>query len=397
MLRTDSRSGVLGTSSRSCRSSRAAAPREPVVERRASKPANRNDRRTTPLPRLGAYSDSVRQALVTAFHVTHMGIKQEHIAGIPIVPPSSTRTSLTSPLLEQLKPASHPVSSSFVSLPPVAFTMVSQSSQRTLAQPPRPADPARNFNERSHGIMRKIHTLTTALSDFGVQIALLIKTPEVEFTYESEDGMLRKFNTDLPEENRFRPRDVESLFQGRVLACPSINSMSPLRGRSGRSSPTPSTSSASSASSAPSLAATGLSFPTLPPTHPASTNPTLPSARPTSVSPPLAAETDPTLPASPSPPQGASLSFPSTDSGPTWMSDFPPLTSPVMDISHLLNLESWPAASDVPFPDTTAHRPLPASRPIRRPTTPTPSTSGRFQCQSPYRVLKVTPSKPRRK
>ncbi|KAK4097801.1 hypothetical protein N658DRAFT_500114, partial [Parathielavia hyrcaniae] len=243
--------------------------------------------------------------------------------------------------------------------------MVSQSSQRTLAQPPRPADPARSFNERSHGIMRKIHTLTTALSDFGVEIALLIKTSEVEFTYESEDGMLRDFNTDLPEENRFRPQDVESLFQGRVLACPSINSMSPLRGRSGRSSPTPSTSSAASASSAPSLAATGLSFPTLPPTYHASSNPTLPSARPTSVSPLPAAEADLTLPASPSPSQGASLSFPSTDSGPTWISDLPPPTSPVMDISNLLNLESWPAASDVPFPDKTAHRPLPASRPIR--------------------------------
>ncbi|KAL2255701.1 hypothetical protein VTK26DRAFT_2868 [Humicola hyalothermophila] len=273
--------------------------------------------------------------------------------------------------------------------------MVSQSSQRTLAQTPRPADPARSFNERSHGIMRKIHTLTTALSEFGVKIALLIQTPEVEFTYESEDGMLRDFNTDLPEENRFRPQDVERLFKGRVLACPSINSMSPLRGRSGRSSPTPSTSSAASASSAPSLATTGLSFPTLPPTHPAGPNPTLPSARPTSVSPLPAAETDLTLPAPPSPPQGESLSFPDTGLSPTLMSDFLH-TSPVMDISNLLNLESWPAASDVPFPDKTAHRPLPASRPIRRSTTPTPSTSGRSRNQSPYRVLKVcAPSKPK--
>ncbi|KAK4096504.1 hypothetical protein N658DRAFT_501530 [Parathielavia hyrcaniae] len=276
--------------------------------------------------------------------------------------------------------------------------MVSQSSQRTLAQPPRPADPARSFNERSHGIMRKIHTLTTALSDFGVGVALLIRTPDVEFTYESEDGMLRNFNTDLPEENRFRPRDVESLFRGRVLACPSINSMSPLRGRSGHSSPTPSTSSAASASSAPpSLAATGLSFPTLPPTYHASSNPTLPSARPTPVSPLPAAETDLTLSASLSPPQGASLSFPSTGLSPTWMSDCPPPTSPVMDISNLLNLESWPAASDVPFPDKTAHRPLPASRPIRT-TTPPPSASGRPRLQSPYRVMKIrTPPRSQRK
>ncbi|KAJ4288319.1 hypothetical protein N0V88_007357 [Collariella sp. IMI 366227] len=160
--------------------------------------------------------------------------------------------------------------------------MVSQSSQRTLAQPTQPADPARSFNERSHGLMRKIHTLTTALSDFGVEIALLINTPYVEYTYESTDGMLRDFNTELPEENRFRPEDVKNLFRGRVLACPSIKSMSPLRGYSGRSSPTPSTSSTASASSISLPAATGLTFPIPLPTRPVGPATTLPSTSPIS-------------------------------------------------------------------------------------------------------------------
>jgi len=275
--------------------------------------------------------------------------------------------------------------------------MVGQSSQRTLAQPTRPADPARSFNERSQGIMRKIHTLTTALSDFGVEVALLVKTPYVEFTYESEEHMLRNFNTNLPEENRFRPQDVESLFRGRVLACPSINSLSPLRGRSGHSSPTPSMTSTDSVSSVTLPAAMGLSFPTSPPTHPAGQGTTLPSTSSITVSPLPTAETEVTRPASPSPPQAESFSFPNTGLSSTLMSDFPAPTSPPMDISNLLNLNSWPAASDVPFPDTTAHRPLPSSRPNRT-TTPTPSASGRSRPQSPYRVLKVcTPPKSRKK
>ncbi|KAL2143193.1 hypothetical protein VTI28DRAFT_271 [Corynascus sepedonium] len=275
--------------------------------------------------------------------------------------------------------------------------MVSQSSQRTLAQPTRPADPARSFNERSHGIMRKMHALTAALSEFGVDIALLIRTPRVEFTYESKDDMLRNFNSNLPEENRFRPQDVENLFRGRVLVCPSINSMSLLRSHSGSSSPTPST---SSASSAPLPDATGLSFPASPPTHPAGPGTTIPSASPISEPLPPAAETGLTLPASPSPSQGVSLSYNSSGSSPTLMSDSPPPTSPAMDISNLLNTDCWTVDSDVPFSwppvqentvqDKTAYRPLPSSPPIR-PTTPTPSTSGSPHRQARYRVLKVSP------
>ncbi|KAL2165745.1 hypothetical protein VTG60DRAFT_3869 [Thermothelomyces hinnuleus] len=172
--------------------------------------------------------------------------------------------------------------------------------------------------------MRKIHTLTEALPEFKLEVGLLIKTPFVTFTYESVDGMLREFNTDLPEENRFRPRDVENLFVGRVLAYPSINSMSHLRGRSARSSPTPSTSSAASTSSAPLPETMGLSFPSSPPTQPAGPGTTLPSTSPVSLSPLLSAETDLTLPAPPSPPQGVSLSFPSVDWSSSLMSDLPP-------------------------------------------------------------------------
>ncbi|KAK3312465.1 hypothetical protein B0H66DRAFT_608737 [Apodospora peruviana] len=249
--------------------------------------------------------------------------------------------------------------------------MVSQSSQRTLAQPTRPADPARSFNERSHGIMRKIHTLTAALSDFDVEIALLIKTPMVEFTYESKDDLLRSFNTDLPEKNRFRPQDVENLFRGRVLECPSINSMSPLRGRSGFSSPTPSTSSAASTSSIALPPTTGLFLPVSPPTHPAGQNTTLLSAIPTSMS-----------------PLDESLLFPNQPLSPISMSDFIPPRSPAMDISSLL---SWPEANEVPSPDNTAHRLLPSSPPTRA-TTPTPSGRGRSRTKSPYRVLKIQPT-----
>lgn len=261
--------------------------------------------------------------------------------------------------------------------------MVGQSSRRTLAQPTRPASPARSFNERSHGLMRKIHTLSTSLSDFGVEIALLIKTPHDEFTYEPRDGMLRNFTTHLPEENRFRPQDVENLFRGRILACSYINYMPPLRDDSGRSSPTPSTSSAASASSVPLPAATGLSFPTLPPTHPPG-----PGTSPISVSPLPTAETEPTLAASPSPSQSVSLSFPNTGSSPTLMPD-------------LLNSDPWLVDSDVPLSfspgqDQTTHRPLPSSRPTRA-TTPTPSASSRSRLQSPYRVLKISTPQSRRK
>ncbi|KAM7188996.1 hypothetical protein V8F33_010330 [Rhypophila sp. PSN 637] len=246
--------------------------------------------------------------------------------------------------------------------------MVSQSSQRTLARPTRAADPARSFNERSHGIMRKIHALTAALSDFNVEIALLIQTPGAEFTYESKDDLLRSFNTDLPEKNRFRPQDVENLFRGRLLECPSINSMSPLQGRSGFSSPTPSTSSAASTTSSALSTTTGLWLPHSPRTNPAGPDTTLFSASPTSMS-----------------PLDTSLSFPNHGLSPALMSDFIPPTSPVMDISNLLN---QPAASEVPSPDKTAYRPL-ASSPPPRTTTPTPSGSDRSRPKSPYRVLKI--------
>jgi len=76
--------------------------------------------------------------------------------------------------------------------------------------------------------MRKIYLLTKTLSDFGVEATLLIKTPLIEFIYESKDGMLGNFDTKLLEENQFRLHDVIDLFQGRVLACPSIHPISPL-------------------------------------------------------------------------------------------------------------------------------------------------------------------------
>ncbi|KAK3312476.1 hypothetical protein B0H66DRAFT_633216 [Apodospora peruviana] len=217
---------------------------------------------------------------------------------------------------------------------------------------------------------KNTHPYREALSDFDVEIALLIKTPSVEFTYESKDNLLRNFNTDLPEKNRFRPQDVENLFRGRLLECPSINSMSPLRGRSGFSSPTSSTSSAASASSSALPATTGPCLSTSPPTHPAGPDTTLLSTNPSSMS-----------------PLDKSLLFPNHSLSPTLMSDFIPPTSPVMDISNLLN---WPAANEVPSPDDTAHRAF-STPPPTRTTTPTPSGRGRSRPKSPYRVLRIRP------
>jgi len=124
--------------------------------------------------------------------------------------------------------------------------MVAQGSKRTLAQATKPQDPARTFNERGQGIMRKLHTYKESLSSFGVEVGLLIRTPYVEFVYETQDNMIRDFNADVAENNRYRPQDVEGYFRGRVLRCPSILSMSPQPSASGRSSP--SLSSASSTS-----------------------------------------------------------------------------------------------------------------------------------------------------
>ncbi|KAH8878678.1 hypothetical protein GQ53DRAFT_756522 [Thozetella sp. PMI_491] len=274
--------------------------------------------------------------------------------------------------------------------------MVTQSSKRTLAQPTRPSDPARSFNERGHGLMRKIHTYIESLSEFGVEAALCIKTPHVKYTYESEDGMLHSFNTGIPERNQFRPIDVERLFRGRPLVCPSIHSLSPLRGRSGSSSPTPSTSSASSASLP--AAETGLTLPAPPPTQGLGLSLPSTGSSPTLVS------------ASPPPQPGLGLSLPSARSSPTLWSDSPPPLSPVMDISSLLNSDPWPVASDAPFswssplvsprvspsvPDETP-RPLtppPMSRPTRL-TTPRPSPRG----PSPFRIMKIrSPPRVRRK
>lgn len=110
----------------------------------------------------------------------------------------------------------------------------------------KPKDPARTFNDRGQGIMRKIHAYQDCLSSFGVEVGLLIRTPVVDFIYETQDDMIRDFTANVPENNRYRPRDVEGYFGGRVLECPSIISMSPPPSASGRS--TPSLSSASSTS-----------------------------------------------------------------------------------------------------------------------------------------------------
>ncbi|KAB5513533.1 hypothetical protein GE09DRAFT_1162199 [Coniochaeta sp. 2T2.1] len=121
--------------------------------------------------------------------------------------------------------------------------MVAQSSKRTLALPTNPRDPARSFNERSQGVMRKLLTFSESLSPFGVEVGLLIRTPHAEFVYETKDDMIRNFSSVVAEDNRYRPQDVKEYFGGRILRCPS---MLPHPSALRKASPTPSSDSSTS-------------------------------------------------------------------------------------------------------------------------------------------------------
>lgn len=209
----------------------------------------------------------------------------------------------------------------------------------------------------------------------GRRVGLLIKTPHADFVYETQDEMISNFTANVAENNRFRPQDVKNYFQGRVLRCPSIRSMSPLSSVSGTSSPA-----LSSASST--------SFP--------------------------AADTVRNQ-CTAKKPEGLGLFLPGNDSV------FDPFsTSPATGIPSLLNSNHWPSS---PFPgeaqlsewqqhtspcsspptlrDTPTRTSSPAmSRPFRplTPVRPDGSTSSPSPKSSPpYRVLKIrTPGKSRR-
>ncbi|KAH8909447.1 hypothetical protein BR93DRAFT_935205 [Coniochaeta sp. PMI_546] len=252
--------------------------------------------------------------------------------------------------------------------------MVAQGSKRTLAHPTNPHDPARTFNERGQGIMRKLYTYKESLSAFGVEVGLLIRTPCVDFVYETQDDMIRNYTANVAESNRYRPQDVKDYFRGRVLRCPSILSMSPLSTASGTSSPALSSTSSTSLSAA--------------------------DTAQVQVKVKQAQELGPSLP-------GSDL-----------VSD-PCSTAPAMDISSLLNSTHWPGSpfpgearlsewrqqtsscSSLPASDTSNRTSPPAMLRPFRPWTPT-RPNGSVSSSSPkssssYRVLKIrTPGKPRR-
>ena len=95
------------------------------------------------------------------------------------------------------------------SLPPhhlsTLATIVTKASRRTLAQPTKPLNPARSFNERGQGLIRKLFSYSQSLYNFGVEVSLLIKTLYTEYTYKSKDDILRYFTTNLANTNRYRP------------------------------------------------------------------------------------------------------------------------------------------------------------------------------------------------